>query len=641
MKRFTFLFFISFFLFIVMSPFTGFSQVNVDSLFAEINTLENDSLRVIGLNKLVFKYNRIQVNIAGQLSDTAISYSKIIASDYLLALSFMNRGLNEQARGNLTNSISYYDSALVIAIKMDNERALASIYNNIGELYKTKGKLDLALYNYQKSLEYTHDSIREATRVCNIALVYYSQAKFEEAISIYIKSNCILEKAGQKRYLINNYSALAALYLETRQYSRGIEFAKKALALSIETNDLTGQSKAWLGLGRIFIHKGEFNEGLLSLKKSLDISEKTENSLDLMYINNSLTEAFNKSGNYDSSIYYAKQTVIIATKLDAKQTLNESYFFLSDGFMKMGNYKEAYEYLKLKNLVNDAINKEESQKRINELQTKYETKEKEKEIITLKAEKELQLARSKNKTYLIALLALIIMVIGILTLFYQKNQKNKFHRKLLEEREKEAEAQKRRFAKELHDGTGSNLTGIRLQLLSLKDKTGDSNKIKQLINEVERTHQGIRLLAYQALPPEFGKYTLDGAISDLVRRLSKTGSVKINYSSIMTLDWSQTSQELQLALYRIVQEALSNIFKHAFAQNINIQIIQHETSLNIMIEDDGKGFDPKTANKGIGLSNIKERAEGLGGHLEIDSTVGNGCTVIINVPLPKKLHDEG
>ena len=206
------------------------------------------------------------------------------------------------------------------------------------------------------------------------------------------------------------------------------------------------------------------------------------------------------------------------------------------------------------------------------------------------------------------------------------------------ERAEEAENQKRRFAKELHDGTGSNLTGIRLQLLSLKDKPSiDKDTLTSIINEVDLTHQGVRLLSYQASPPEFDNYTLDEAIRDLVRRLTKTGAIEIYYNSTVSFNWLQISHDFQLAVYRIIQEALSNIIKHSEANNVDIQIIQHEDSINVMIEDNGKGFDMAMADKGLGLSNIEERVESLNAGLNIDSNPGSGTSIIIEIPTPKEL----
>ncbi|RLD50839.1 MAG: hypothetical protein DRJ05_19115, partial [Bacteroidetes bacterium] len=537
-----------------------------------------------------------------------------------------------------------YYKAMVFIEKAINElppnlvgEFLGSALNMKGLIYKRTGNLEKAQQCLIEALSYAdivEDNNLRSIILTNLGIINRNLEQYDKALEYYDRALIYLKIIEDIYGIGMIYQNLGSLYADIEKYDKALEYNFKAKAIVEKTNYKSINFATVLnniGLDYFYLHKSD--SAIVFFNKAIKLSGSLEDAYGVADSKLNLGRVYVEKKNHKTARRLIEEGIGSAKKIDAIDVVIEGYKALVECEVSAENYKAAFSAQALLDVLHDSIYNIEKVNAINELQEKYESEKKEKQIITLKAEKDLQTAQSKNKTYLIALLVLIILIAGILTIFYLKNQKNKYHRKLLEEREKEAEAQKRRFAKELHDGTGSNLTGIRLQLLSLKGKVGDDNKIKQLINEVERTHQGIRLLAYQALPPEFGKYTLDGAISDLVRRLSKTGSVKINYSSILDLDWGQTSQEFQLALYRIVQEALSNIFKHANAQNINIQIIQHETDLNIMIEDDGKGFDSKTESKGIGLANMRERTEGLGGEFNIDSTAGNGTTVIVDVPL--------
>jgi signal transduction histidine kinase len=341
---------------------------------------------------------------------------------------------------------------------------------------------------------------------------------------------------------------------------------------------------------------------------------------------------------YHKSISFLKTAEKFFLESDNIFELKPIYLFMAKSYYKLNLSKEAYSSLLSSYELSDSLYTIESAKIIEELEIKYQTEKKEQEIVSLTKEKALESAQSKNKTYFILILVLVIFIAGITIYFYFKNNKNRHLRKITMERALEAESQKRRFAKELHDGTGSNLTGIRLRLLALKDSSMVDNKvITEIIEEVERTHQGVRLLAYQASPPEFDNYTLDEAISDLVRRLTKTGSININYFSTVTLDWLTVSGDYQLAVYRIIQEALSNIIKHSGANNADIQLIQHEDSINLMIEDDGIGFDVTIVNKGLGLRNMKERASNLNAYLKIDSALKRGTTIILEIPILKNI----
>jgi tetratricopeptide (TPR) repeat protein len=407
------------FVFFILISFTGFSLTVIDSLYAQLDTLKTDSIRIIYLNKTVYKYSRIKVSVAEQLSDTAILYSKNVGSDYLLALSYMNRGLNKREKGDFSSSILYYDSALVLAEKMNNGRALASIYNNIGNLYRQKGEFDKALENLTKSIEHTTDSVRRASRICNIALIYHSQKKYDQAIDIYKQSNAILEKVNNKRHLINNYSALAVIYLDIEEFEEAVNYAEKAMQMSNEAGDMLGQARALSVLGRIAVFQQDFDEGIAYLKKSMELTRETEADINLLMIHIYLAEAYYETGIYDSSIFYGKQAEVIANENKLLQFLKDSYSYISNSYMQKGQYKEAYEYLELRNNVYDTINQKETQERVDEFQSKFETKEKENEIIALKLEKEKKQALIRLYVALLFAIGVALTIIGYL---YRKKQ---------------------------------------------------------------------------------------------------------------------------------------------------------------------------------------------------------------------------
>nr|NQU92304.1 tetratricopeptide repeat protein [Bacteroidota bacterium] len=495
-----------------------------------------------------------------------------------------------------------------------------NVYSDIGDVNNT------ALY-FLKALAYfekTGDDKTVAGLLNNLGNLHLGQNNNEKAIEYFEKS--LSKIAPESR----NYSSiifnLGIAYKNTGQYEKALENYGEALKIETARLDSFNMAKTYNGIGIVYKNMEEYDKALENYYLALEIKERLGNPKYISSTLNSIASVKKINKDFNTTIDLSLRSYDLANSVNAK---NEVYYALEnlyDAYEHLGEYEEALKYFKVYHNIKDSLfyQNEESKR----LTHKYEIDAREKEI-------ELQKAQSKSKNYFIILLGLIILITVIVVLFYLKNQKATVRQKISDERAKEAENQKKRFARELHDGTGSNLTGIRLQLLAL-DSQADNN-IRDIVHEVERTHQGIRLLAYQASPPEFDHYTLDEALTDLVGRLTKTGSIQIQYSSTVTFNWSQVSKDLQLTVYRIIQEALSNVIKHSEAKLVDIQLIQHRDSINILVEDNGKGFKAEVGRKGLGHKNMSERAKRLNGTFQIDSTPGTGTTIIIDLPLPKNL----
>ena len=441
----------------------------IDSVYSYLSSFENDSLRIRFLTKKAFQYNHINLKYAEDFADSAIRLSKNINNKYLLSLSYMNMGLVKKSTGNIESSLSYYDSALILAQKRNDTLALASIYNNIGNVHRLKGNNTLALEYFYSSIKFCgNDSLKIASKLGNVAAVYFDLNEFAKSIEVFTASNKILENTNNSRYLINHYNGITACYIELQDYKKAQLFVNKSLEMSLINNDFHNQSNAYANIGRIQILQKKYSQGINNYQKAITISKQLDNKLNILRIYIYLTDIFYTLNDFQNTIKYGELSEELAKEIFIAKTLKNSYHFLAKAYENSNNYQLAYKYLVLEKIMSDSLLNEQKAKQITELNTKYETEKKDHKIINLTQEQKLHKAENKNKTYLIILLGLIIIVIGLTVYFVRKSEKAKHQKKIFNERAKEAEKQKNRFAKELHDGTGSNLTSIRLQLLSLK-----------------------------------------------------------------------------------------------------------------------------------------------------------------------------
>jgi PAS domain S-box-containing protein len=203
------------------------------------------------------------------------------------------------------------------------------------------------------------------------------------------------------------------------------------------------------------------------------------------------------------------------------------------------------------------------------------------------------------------------------------------------------EAERHRIARDLHDHLGQQLTALRLKLQSMRAKcNGDAVLAKEMDETQEyasRIDMDINYLAWELRPTELDQLGLENALASFVREWSKTYDIAAEFHTSNHLS-ERLPPELETNLYRIVQEALNNILKHANASNVSVLFERHSERVVLIIEDDGVGFEPgvdrpRTTSKGLGLIGMRERTALLGGTLEIESRPGGGTTIYVRIPL--------
>ena len=198
------------------------------------------------------------------------------------------------------------------------------------------------------------------------------------------------------------------------------------------------------------------------------------------------------------------------------------------------------------------------------------------------------------------------------------------------------ELERRRLARELHDETGQALTSILLGLKPLEEALASHPAraaLAELREHVVNALQDVRRLAVELRPAVLDDFGLVPALERLTESFAEQTDVRVDFHS--ALGDARLPPDVETALYRVVQESLTNILKHAHAKNVSISLARRETSVAAVIEDDGQGFDPRTVHEdGVGLLGMRERLALLDGRLEIESRAGAGTTVVAEVRLP-------
>lgn len=236
-----------------------------------------------------------------------------------------------------------------------------------------------------------------------------------------------------------------------------------------------------------------------------------------------------------------------------------------------------------------------------------------------------------------------ISLIALIVVDYKNKQLNKQRIAILKKEQEMQqlkaliageEKERKRIGQELHDGLGAVLATVKMRINSISDKTPtivDNDNYLKAEELIDEACQTVRDISHRMTPYILEQNGLEYAINELCLTISQTQQIEIHFNPYQ-IDLIE-SGTLQITIYRVIQELLKNILKHAEAKEVIVQVTVEDEQVEVLVEDDGKGFDTAITKGGIGLDNIKSRVEYLNGNLEIESQINRGSTFLFNLPL--------
>jgi signal transduction histidine kinase len=403
--------------------------------------------------------------------------------------------------------------------------------------------------------------------------------------------------------------------------------------------------------GYAYLLKGDIEKARRFTKAGLKLYEKTDNDYAkaVIFINLGMIE--NGAKDYPLALALLDSGIVYTEKSQYAELYTWIYDEQSKIYKATGNYPKAISSMENLLGIKDSLFVSERAKVAKDLEIKFQTALKDQEI----KEREAEILEKEQRLQRVLILTFLLMVIVSLLVTVHFLNKNRFKKKqqiLQKEKElsiKEAylhaalesqETERKRFAQDLHDGFGQLISALQLNILQIRNKTNLEEKLitverSELI--LKEMHSEIRNIAFNLMPATLIRSGLKEAISEFAHRIHTSGAVKVE---TYTHGLEERLSEMQeISLYRVIQEWVNNILKYAEATSITIQLVRHEDEVSIMIEDDGKGFDPAILEKGKGNGwrNIQSRLQRISATWELDSQLNRrGSTLLISLPLPSK-----
>lgn len=618
--------------------------------------------------------------IASELSKTTKVDSTILNSNKNLAYFYMSADFKIYRQMNLEN--------LELAKKINDSSSIASINFNLGFYHHYEQQNDSAYYYYTNAVK-IYDKLGEdrelTTALINIATIQQVENDFVGSEENAIKAIEILQKLPRTElnlgdlYLLYNLLGLNAYDL--KNFQKSIEYHDKALDLAKEMkygriNELYSSGN----LALVYREMGDLGRAIQLWEEVLsnDILMEEDPSFYALSLENiTLTRFLNGDVDYDgiesafesayqlsdslddpytkasttismtryykgvddipNALKYAEETYTISKEIDANDLLLESLLLLSK--LKTGDEGKMYlnEHIRLSDSLLDVErNVRNKRARIqletDELERKNERIEQQRLVLIIIA---------------VGLLLLLLFIYIIITQrarnkelkFKQDQQKanEEIYNLMLSQQDKVDEAranEKKRISEELHDGVLGRLFGTRLSLDSLNFSEGqDAIKNRaSYIEELKTIENDIRKISHD-LNTDFvsGSGFMD-IVSELIDKQTVAYQLSSKFDFTDDINWESIPNKTKINIYRIIQESLQNIYKHANAKAVKISIQLKNNVICLAIEDDGDGFDVNKSKKGIGIKNINSRVNEVEGTAQFNSEPNKGTEVLISIP---------
>lgn len=627
------------------------AQVNVDSLVTLASRSSTpDSVKI-----------KLYGDISWELMAADIAASlKYAEKELQLAQStgrIADEGQAESDIGNIYNrkgdyptALEHYYKSAAIRKKLGLSEKLAGVYVNIATVLSRQNKQKEALDIYFKSLkifEQHNDKRKQATVLGNIGHIYYELEQNKEAEPFFRRSLELAKEANILSLMTGAYSYLGGLKYEAKDYDSTLYYYKLAEKICEENNLVYDLAVIYNNTGTLYMRKKDYKRSVEYLEKSLELRVQLQDQLGIGTSNINLGEVYKITGDYEKSLVHLRKALEIFTALHSLINIKQANGMIGEVYQAKGDLKSAIHYMQIYSEYKDSVYNEDVVNKFTEMKTKYESEKKDLEIANHKAE--IKAKEQQNYIKNIVIISILVFFALAALLVYSMVKRRQLRQKAAAEaqlaemkvqRSKaviEAEEKERiRIAQDLHDGVGQLLSAAKLNLSGLEStirfgQQQEETLFKNAIDLVNDSVKEVRAVSHSMMPNTLIKLGLASAVREFISKMGALPNLKADLE-IVGLE-ERLDQQTESVLYRVIQEVVNNIIRHANASHISLQLIRHEKELTVMIEDNGVGFDTSKIkeSEGLGLKGIISRIDFLNGRVDFDSTPGKGTTVTIEV----------
>lgn len=596
---------------------------------------------------------------------------------------------------NRDSAFYYVNESLKEAKQLKNDSIYIRALTIKGIIFSIANEQDSAKAYHLKSIEICqllgHDE-EQSSAINNIGMIEWNLGNYETALSYFFESLKIDEEYNDLKGSVISMSNIGLIYMEMKQYKRAMKYIKKSLQLKKDNGIQLNIEKDYSNMGICYRQMDQIDSAKWAFEIALKKSEAIKNEREIATAINGLATVAHQQGDYETALRHTLRALEINDRL-ADISLITNHINLAGIYYALGKYRQglsnahiAKEYIGMGYAVElgrkvyifsalshaalgnrdsalyeldqyietvDSLFSAENAHAISNLEIKYETEKKEKQLLEEQrnvmqqraalAESNLKLS-NRNNLLIVSILTAIIIVVASLYWVQRNKRKTEREKERLVEQERQKslellietqEKERKRISKDLHDGVGQQLTGLKMAWTTLYKEIIEyapnvAVKIKELSQELGKSTEEVRAISHTMMPKTLQQLGLAPALEHLVEKTFNFSTINASFEAHNANQ--RFDEKVEICFYRIAQELINNCIKHAEANLVTIQLIKSKKHLSLLVEDNGKGMNITSTN-GHGIANIATRISSIGGNVNYDSSPNGGTLVTVRVAI--------
>ncbi|PCJ94793.1 MAG: hypothetical protein COA50_10390 [Flavobacteriaceae bacterium] len=647
------------------------NKQKVDSLLqlVQISSVQ-DTTRLKAYNDLGIQYALSNPVLAREYINKALDISQQIASKRGASGAYNCLGVVDYYQKDYDSALTNFKKAWAINVELEHLWGQAAALNQIGAVYNLQDNYREAIQSFQKAgliFKSMNDSLALAKSIQNIGVSYSRMAHHSKAIASYLEAVQLYEKMNNKEGMGRSYMHLGVILNKQKEYKNALVYLMEA-----RTNVIAADNKNLLGsvLKNIGIsHNGiqDYTNALLSFQEALRLKKASNNKKTIASINANIGETYYYLKDYEKALVYQQEALdnlstskgkaiahnsisktfialdnIIEAKLHTNEAIEisqnigllvgekDGFYNLATMAEKEGKHEEALHFYTTFQKFSDSLAVQQKQQQVRELRTIYEVEKSELTIVS--QEKDITLLNTQNNQKkqlllfggagLVALFGFILLFRSHATVKKEKRLQERFSQELIEAQENE----RSRVAFELHDSVGQQL------MMLVRKAKNEGDQISESLSN--NTLEQIRAISRNLHPAAIEQLGFTAAVKALIHDFDGLTDTVFKVD-VDTID-DVLDKKNELHLYRIFQESLSNMVKHANASHAIITLKKEQEFIMLSIKDTGMGFDyneKQHKSISLGMKSLAERCNIMKAKLKIHSAPSKGTEIMVFLPI--------
>src|SRR6476661_2348355 len=578
----------------------------------------------------------------------------------LVALSL--QGSANLIMGQLDAALPLQRRVIRLARGPRDRQDVANSLNNLGGVFLQRDQYDSAQHYFLRALRLEQELgnlERVADINANLGNIYRARGQYQQALACF-EAYQQLPAAGHRP--VNDATALALqgqARLKLGQLGRARQNFDAALALTRQHGLTQLEADVLTHLVLLERKQGHYQAAEAAQRRALALDRALPDYTAEVYALSNLADFAELRGARAEAEQLYRQSLALAEQRHVLRARQANHAVLARLAAARGDFRQAYTHRDQAAALQDSLLSAAKAEQITEAQTRFDTERKDIRNRLLEQQRRLQQAQLREQqqllrqrnTQLLAVAVVASLLLGLAYLLYNRHRLRQRveleqERQRLERQRASAvleaeETERRRIGADLHDGIGQLLSVVKINVNALHEELGaqleadQARRFDDALGLVDESVRELRSISHNLMPNALIKRGLASAVRDFLSKISPDDRLKVQLEVVGLDKGGRLDPTVENVLFRVIQELVQNIVKHARATQITLQLIRSESELVVMVEDNGVGFDPAALGEdaGIGLRNIERRMAYLGGRADFDAAPGRGTTVTLEVPL--------